>query len=258
MTLSSALVSKFLVIFTLLLLSITVVTAKPITIGQRVMRVSVIYTEGTVSIPETSEEHTQLETADAAVAKLCTLLVGLLDQRGGVNKVAIGNSAGSVTQGGDSQKFKITVDSSSERTYTGEVSWTGSGNEMVGSHYGGGAEANEGMAYPDEVTLREILRMNRHHLRIGENATQSSVTVTSTDLPWTMRDKFRNSTPSYPLVKSKMAILMKESAKSNQPICSPSKKSGGSGDTPVQAVVTAGAAESSNVLVEFGEDATCS
>ncbi|KAJ3871263.1 hypothetical protein F5051DRAFT_507608 [Lentinula edodes] len=156
MTLSSALRSKFLVIFTLLLLSITVVTAKPITIGQRVMRVSVIYTEGTVSIPETSEEHTQLETADAAVVKLCTLLVGLLDQRGGVNKVAIGNSAGSVTQGGDSQKFKITVDSSSERTYTGEVSWTGSGNEMVVSGSLNYLENNQLVAMVERGRITEV------------------------------------------------------------------------------------------------------
>ncbi|KAJ3861747.1 hypothetical protein EV359DRAFT_66211 [Lentinula novae-zelandiae] len=125
MTLCSALVSKAFVVFSLLLLSITVVTANPV-IGQRVMRVEVKYLEGTISIPKTSEERTQVDTTNTAIEKLCTLLVGLLDHQGGVNELAIGKRIGTVAQDGKKQKFEITIGSfPNSRSYTGQVTWTG-------------------------------------------------------------------------------------------------------------------------------------
>ncbi|KAJ3904539.1 hypothetical protein F5879DRAFT_63326 [Lentinula edodes] len=126
MTLSSALRSKFLVIFTLLLLSITVVTANPVMIGQRVMRVEVKYLGGTISIPRTSKERTQVDDTNTAVEKLCTLLVSLLDQRGGVNEITIRSRIGTVAQDGKKQNFEITIGSfPNSRSYTGQVTWTG-------------------------------------------------------------------------------------------------------------------------------------
>ncbi|KAJ3849195.1 hypothetical protein EV368DRAFT_85795 [Lentinula lateritia] len=125
MTLSSALRYKFLVMFTLLL-SITVVTAHPVTIGQFTMRVEVKYLEGTISISKTLDEHTQVETTNAALEKFCTLLVGLLDHRGGVNQVVIGNTTGTVAQDGKEQDFEITIGSFlNSRSYRGQVTWTG-------------------------------------------------------------------------------------------------------------------------------------